>query len=54
MSEAKHPLAPFKPSRHEMEQLNFERIHIDLWMVKGKDKMHPCTGIEALYRPHGL
>jgi len=21
--------------------------------VKGKGKMHPCTGTEALYRPYG-
>jgi len=25
-------------------------IHV---LVKGKGKVHPCTGTEALYRPYG-
>jgi len=24
-----------------------------LFMTKGKGKVHPCTGTEALYRPYG-
>jgi hypothetical protein len=25
-----------------------------IWGKKGKGKVHPCTGTEALYRPYGL
>ena len=32
-------------------------LHHDRWthhvLLKGKGKVHPCTGTEALYRPYG-
>ena len=29
-------------------------INQNMYKVKGKDKVHRCTGTEALYRPYGL
>ena len=29
------------------------RANSQYWEGKGKGKVHPCTGTEALYRPYG-
>jgi len=31
----------------------YKNLKVLVHIVKGKGKVHPCTGTEALYRPYG-
>jgi len=46
------PLRPTVTRASALQNSAFEDI-IFSCMVKGKGKVHPCTGTEALYRPYG-
>jgi len=40
-----------RPQTHDLDRA---ATGISWQYIKGKGKVHPCTGTEALYRPYGL